>query len=98
MGCVRITCEAGCKCPPYQINALTERRASVTNITDIAVSQHKACVLQFTTLGPGLPVTAGAGNKFKLIGIVVGAGAKAMRYFGPADDPERLAAASATGR
>ncbi|KAG2493839.1 hypothetical protein HYH03_008056 [Edaphochlamys debaryana] len=70
MGRARVACVSGCECQPLDIDSLALRKASLTNVNNIAVSQHEACVVSLTTLGPG--GGAGAGSKFKLMGLVVG--------------------------
>ncbi|KAG2498444.1 hypothetical protein HYH03_003701 [Edaphochlamys debaryana] len=85
MGRAKVVCESGCKCKDTEIDSLdVERTVSLTNITNIPVSQHQSCLISVTTLGPGREAPSEAAahpdqwSKFKLMGLVVGeeAGAK----------------------
>ncbi|KAG2446602.1 hypothetical protein HYH02_008587 [Chlamydomonas schloesseri] len=84
-GCV---CEAAAAAQGgLEVDGHDPRPVSVTSIADLRVSQHPECVLLITTLGPGRNAkrakrpAAGAaagggsgmpGDKFKLMGVVVG--------------------------
>ncbi|KXZ49521.1 hypothetical protein GPECTOR_21g747 [Gonium pectorale] len=80
MGRARLSCVSGCGCEPLDVDAHSERRVSVTAVADVKVSQSPECVLALSTRGPSAAAAAaarregaeGGGNKFKLLGVVVG--------------------------
>ncbi|KAG2482305.1 hypothetical protein HYH03_018747, partial [Edaphochlamys debaryana] len=53
MGQARVRCESGCSCSAMDFDSHSaSRNVSLTNIANVAVSQHEACVVSITTLGP----------------------------------------------
>ncbi|KAG2501735.1 hypothetical protein HYH03_000235 [Edaphochlamys debaryana] len=77
MGLAQVTCVSGCTCPETWLDALKpSRKVSLTVVSDIPVSQHRHCTVAITSAGPS--IDAAAGNKFKLLGVVVGEEAGAM--------------------
>ncbi|KAG2492246.1 hypothetical protein HYH03_009488 [Edaphochlamys debaryana] len=77
MGRASVTCTSGCTCAPQEIDSWSDRKVSITQVWNFPVSQHAKCVVELKTLGPGKdPETRaarpGSGNKFKLLGLVVG--------------------------